>query len=340
MFFYTLTFKRKILLSLLLVFTGIVVIDIALFFYVNSHTTRDYFINNKFSKIKHFELNNTFQKDIIFIGSSRTFYHISTEIFKGNNIDIYNLGIAGAGLEDYPAVIPKVIKSQPKKVVISLPVPKLFEELVISQYTSPTVEEMKYYYDIDKIKFVKSLYIWAINRHVFLKHSEAIFYRIKSLYSKFDNSKVNELTKNDASKDLNYSKLVSCNIFDIKQISDNHQTLKCTNGDGILIGTSKPNKRDNVNINLSGLNQDTISFLSRIIKELKDNDIDIDIILEPIVNSKYQYDLENIKKNIDGARIIDLTNYSLSSNMWAGGHLNYKGRNQYSKSLNTIYSDN
>jgi hypothetical protein len=340
MSFYTLTFKRKILLSLILVFTGIVLIDFALYLYASSHTTRDYFINNKFSKIKHFELNNTINKDIIFIGSSRTFYHISTEIFKSNNIDIYNFGISGAGLEDYPTVIPKVIESQPKKVVISLPVPKLFEEMVISQYTSPTLEEMKYYYDIDKIKFFKSLYIWAINRHVFLAYSESIFYKIKSFYSKFDPIKVNVVAKNDNNKDLNYSKLVGCNVFDIKQISDNHQTLKCNNGDGVLIGISQPDKKNNVNNDLSDLNQDTISFLSRMIKEIKDNNIDIDIILEPIVNSQYHYDLENIKRNTEGARIIDLTNYSLNSNLWVGGHLNYKGRNQYSQYLTSIYSDN
>jgi hypothetical protein len=335
---YTLTFKRKLLISFLMILIGIAIIDISLYFIESIKSTKISFINKKSSKVRHFELNHPTGKDIIFLGSSRTFYHISTEVFKSNNIDIYNFGIPGVDFEDYPTLLPLVIDTRPKKVVISIPVNKLYEKLSISSY--PSIEEMKYYYDIDKIFFLQSLYQWSINRHLFLQYLEPIFYKIQSFYSKFD-SKNNVMHYGVGAITSNYSNLLGCKVFEIKNNGINRQTLKCTNGDGALTGELL-NKRDDISsVNLTDLNQDSISFLLRIIKKLTTS-ADVTIILEPVLHNKYQYDVNHIREVFKGASILDLTNHDITTKeeMWFDAkHLNYKGRVLYSQYLASILSN-
>ena len=97
MSFYTLTFKRKIFLSLFLVFCGFFLLDFTLHIVsMNQKTTKiTYLPQYKQSKSKFFELNEPHEKNIIFVGSSRTYYHISTNVFKNENINIFNFGVTG-----------------------------------------------------------------------------------------------------------------------------------------------------------------------------------------------------------------------------------------------------
>jgi hypothetical protein len=321
-----------------MILTGIAVIDISLYFIENIKSTKTSFINKKSSKIRHFELNSPTEKDIIFLGSSRTFYHISTKVFKNNDIDIYNFGIPGVDFEDYPTLLPLVIDARPKEIVISIPVNKLYEKLGISSY--PSIEEMKYLYNIDKSLFLKSLHQWVVNRHLFLQYLEPIFYKIQALYSKFD-SKNNLEYQGVGAVVSNYFNLLDCTVFEIKNNGVNRQTLKCTNGDGALTGELL-NKRDDISsVNLTDLNQDSISFLLRIIKKLTTS-ADVTIILEPVLHNKYQYDVNHIRKVFKGASILDLTNHDITTKeeMWFDAkHLNYKGRVLYSQYLASILSN-
>ena len=345
--FYTLTFKNKILLSFLLIFLSLIVLDISLYFIAKSKTTKISFINNKFSKTRHFQLNKTDNKDIIFIGSSKTYYHISTNIFKKNRINIYNFGIEGAKYEDFPSLLKYIKSKKPKKIIISLSVDKLFSKLNISKF--PTLEEIKYYYDIDKIKFLKSLKQWIINRHLFLQYSEPIFYNLKSIYKMFEgNNKINisynsnykkiknkKILFND--KDKNYSKLVGCDDFDIKKNSNTKIVLKCTNGDGILIG----NSIENIKIKkteLKNLDLQAIKYFQKIINSIDRKKVNVSIILEPILHNNYTYNLVDIKKQFLNLNIIDLTNLNIKDSFWAdNNHFNYKGRDQYSEYLSRIF---
>lgn len=103
--FYTLDFKKKIFLCLFLVAFAMVGLDIVLYVFSNISTSKTNFVNSsKVSKAKHFELNNINKKDLVFVGSSRTFYHISTNIFKNANVKIYNFGVSGNFISDYPFI--------------------------------------------------------------------------------------------------------------------------------------------------------------------------------------------------------------------------------------------
>ena len=182
--FCILDFKKKVFLCLCLVASLILLLDIGLYYIANHKTTETYFFDNKISKMRHFQLNNTKAKDMVFIGSSRTLHHISTQIFKDNNLSIYNFGIPGNGLWDYPFIVDNMINYKPKKVIINIRASDLFEDIRIANLTT---SEMKALYGTDKILALKSLPSFLKNKHIFLRHSESIYYRIKTFYEKFDN---------------------------------------------------------------------------------------------------------------------------------------------------------
>lgn len=339
--FYTLTFKKKILISFILILANIIIIDIGLYFIAKMKSTKATFIDDKFSKINHFKLNSPKNKDIIFIGSSRTFYHISTNTFKKNNIEVYNLGISGAQFEDYPTLVPHLKNINSKNIIISLSVNSLYEKLNVSKF--PSLYEISYYYDIDKIKFLKSLNQWIINRHLFLQYSEPIFYKIKSLYEKFEPIKKNKAQemeyttkKLNISKSINYSELANCDVFDMKHIADKRIAIKCTNGDGVLVG----NNIENINTNrteLNQFNQQSVKYLKKIINDIETKKTKVSIVLEPIFHNKYTYNISHIKKEFSNTEIIDLTNLEIQDDYWVdNGHLNYKGKEQYSQYLSEL----
>ena len=337
---YTLTFRKKIILSFLMILGSLIVLDIGLYFVEKMKSTKTTFINNKFSKINHFKLNNPKDKDIIFLGSSRTFYHISTNTFSKNHINIYNLGISGAQFEDYPTLIPHVNAVNPKEIIISLSVNRLYNKLKVSKY--PTLDEIEYYYNIDKIKFLQSLKQWIINRHLFLQYSEPIFYKVKSIYEEFDtqekkaNTEILNSKKLFIDKSINYSTLVNCKVFNVKQIADTQITLKCTDGDGILIGRNI--KNNNINTKeLKKFNQQSIKFLQKLIANINKERTKVSIILEPILHNTFSYNLNDIKKQFKDIKILDLTNLKIQDSFWSdNSHLNYQGREKYSQYLSDI----
>jgi len=332
--FYTLTFKKKILLSFILIVVNLIIIDIGLYFFAKAKSSKTTFINDKFSKIRHFKLNNPNKKEIVFIGSSRTFYQIATNTFKEHGLDIYNFGVSGIQFYGYPTLIPHINKAHPKEVIISLQVSILFEKLEVAEY--PTFEEIRYYYDIDKIKFLQAIKQWITNRHLFLQHSETIFYKIKSTYSKFEPHHKEPFNKEQGTHTpVDYSKLANCMVYDLKERGENHKILKCTNGDGVLIG-SHVDISTVEHKNLKVLNKQTIKYFQKLVENIDQNQTKVSIVLEPIFHNAYSYDFNEIQKQFKNIRIIDLTSFNVPDSYWSdNAHLNYKGRAEYSQYLST-----
>ena len=140
--FYTLDFKKKIFLCLSLVVFAMVGLDVVLYVFVESRTSKKNFVDNKISKAEHFKLNSEKQKDIVFVGSSRTFNHISTNIFKENNIGIYNFGVSGNSIGDYPFIVNAIKKVGTKEIVISIRVSDLFKDYIERDVKIYTTDEL------------------------------------------------------------------------------------------------------------------------------------------------------------------------------------------------------
>lgn len=333
---YTSTSKR-IKFSILLFFFSFIVtivfVDLLLGYYASTKTTSKSFITEKQSKIKHCALNNPIDKDIIFIGSSRTFYHISTNEFKKNGMDIYNRGVSNNAVEDYAAFVHKAITYKPKAIVISLEVNELFKPLPLASY--PTYDDLKSYFATMDSKYLASASLrWIQNFHSLLRYSESIYLKIKSFYNKYEISAVDKNTFYRNTKRINYDDISDCHLFSKKFVSDDFITTKCENGDGILFGNNLPSG-DQKNVNLTALNHKTLDFVNYLIKEINQNGIKPIVILEPVCQyyTKYNYDFKDIQTSID-AIMMDLTELNTSKEMWADArHFNNEGRLFYSKRL-------
>lgn len=338
--FCILDFKKKVFLCLCLVASLILLLDIGLYYIANHKTTETYFFDNKISKMRHFQLNNTKAKDMVFIGSSRTLHHISTQIFKDNNLSIYNFGIPGNGLWDYPFIVDNMINYKPKKVIINIRASDLFEDIRIANLTT---SEMKALYGTDKILALKSLPSFLKNKHIFLRHSESIYYRIKTFYEKFDNKAADAIktTKIDIKSDC---KSIQTKFIERNMTKDGIMIVdKCSNGDSVLFAYAIPRENFGKNLELKTLNYNTIKYLQNfIIDPLLRNDIEVTILLEPIFDgTSLHYDINSIKEAIKGAKVIDLTSFKFSDDELADWeHINNLGRKKYSNYLIELYKSN
>ena len=342
--FYILTFKKKIILFFLLVLVFLSIVNISLVFISKLRTTETNFINEKFSKIQHFNLNKTENLDLVFVGSSKTFYHISSNLFEKNNISVFNLGIGKMLYPDYPSVLSNILIKKPKKVVISISVYSLYDRFLGPHY--PTFEELAYYFELDKPMFIYAIKQYFINMHTLLRFSEGIYYRLYSIYESFNFSlsekdNINSIVSDNSlilQNNAFYSKTLGCDVFDTTRHNNNLIILKCTNGDGILLGENKV--KENYNFEIKNLNTKVTKYLKKLINKLTSKDIDLTIILEPLFEN-YTYSFEDIKKEFPNANIIDLTNLHIDKFKWAdSGHFNYLGRKEYTNLLIHMYKNN
>lgn len=326
--FYILTFKNKIIFCFILIFLCMVIVNLLLFIMINLKSTKQTFVNNKYSKIKHYKLNSTNEKDFVFIGSSRTVYHISTNTFNKKGLDVYNLGISGLGIEDYPKLIDEIIPQKPKNVVLSVSINTLYEKLPIPKY--PTFIDLKYLFIVDKKLFIESFIEYIKSFNLFLEYSETIYSKIITFYEKFNSNKKIYSDNNEINTLLN----LDCKIFDLKKLANDILNIKCTNGDGILLGNNV------VFDNKKTINKKTILFLKMMLDELKNSNINVILIFEPVLKCNCNYDLNLIKKEFFEYQIYDLTNFTIQESFWADdGHLNNTGRIIYSEYLSTLLKE-
>ena len=348
--FYTLDFKKKIFLCLFLVAFAMVGLDIVLYAFAGNSTSKTNFVDNKISKAEHFKLNSEKPKDIVFVGSSRTLHHVSTSIFAGNNISIYNFGVSGNFIRDYPYISNVIKKVGAKEVVISLRVSSLFEDFIERGIKIYTTDELMANFGTSKLMLFRTLPEYFASFHLFLRYSEAIYNRLNVFYNVFDpKNKIADLVTNNEKHPLFNIKMDSdCNLSNIREI-DSKFTMnkklivaKCTNGDSILFANALPRGNYGKVLDLKELNSNTLKYMQNyIIDPLVKDGMKVVILLEPIFDgTRLQYDINEITSAIKNAKIIDLTNLNFSDEELSDWeHLNYLGRKRYSEFLVKLYLD-
>jgi hypothetical protein len=326
--FYILTFKQKIIVAFLIVLSLFITLNELLYYMVNHKINKEYYIDKKVAKIQHFQLNEPFNKDIVFIGSSRTSINISSTVFNETGLKTYNLGVSARHIEDFYYYIPFMKRYKPKVVIISEPVYVLYKSLPLP--SEPTLVDLQAYWKLDKIYFLKSLILYIKNLNLFYVYSENIFYKLKQVYNKFN-------IKNDeqqASKNMNLSTdAVNCKIVNLQSHKHNLMDGKCANGDSFMLGNfpTKTSKKEKI---LNKLNEQTISFINKFSKVLKDSGIKFVFILEPTVFEHYSYDLTDINKNLKNTEVVDFSNLEIPKKMISeSNHFNIYGKYYYSKIL-------
>ena len=224
--FYTLDFKKKIFLCLFLVAFAMVGLDVVLYVFAGNSTSKTNFVDNKISKAEHFKLNSEKPKDIVFVGSSRTLHHISTSIFAGNNISIYNFGVSGNFIRDYPYISNVIKKVGAKEVVISLRVSGLFEDFIERGIKIYTTDELMANFGTNKMTFLKTLPDFFARPHLFLRYSEGIYNRIVGFYGKFTPDNKTKASSFEAKNTFDVKAHSDCDLININEINSNATKIK------------------------------------------------------------------------------------------------------------------
>ena len=321
--------KQNLLISLLLILLAFIFIDVALLVFTKLKTSKKTFIEDKKSKILHFEYNKKENRDIVFLGSSRTIYHISTNYFKSQQVDIYNFGVSGNYLTDYPSLIYKILEQKPKNIVINLSINDLF--VMSDEIKRPLMNDLKFYWNMhNKSLFFNALFYWGVNLHTFLAYSEPIVVRIKKNYDKFEpQNNIESQEKVPVKSNINTQ--YDCDVFS-KQTIGKKIILKCSNGDGILLGEGSNFKQKEKKM-LNKVNSIAIEILSQYIKIIKDAGINPIIIFEPILNNHFVYNKQEVKTLVK-TTVLDLTNEKIKDKFWVDeNHLNIEGRRMYSMKI-------
>ncbi|WP_149707616.1 hypothetical protein [Campylobacter concisus] len=322
-------------------------LDVVLYVFAESRTSKKNFVDNKISKAEHFKLNSEKQKDIVFVGSSRTFNHISTNIFKENNIGIYNFGVSGNFIGDYPFIVNAIKKVGAKEVVINIRVSNLFKDYIERDVKIYTTDELMANFGTNKIMFLKTLLDYLASLHLFLRYSEAIYNRVVMAYGKFTPKTATNVNNFSVESFFNIEANSDCELINTSEVNSNFTkskkiiVAKCSNGDNILFANTIPRENSGIT-NLKGINLNTLKYMQNyIIDPLVKDDIKVIVLLEPIFDgTRLQYNINEIASVIKSAKIVDLTNLKFSDEELSDWeHFNYLGRKRYSEFLVKLYLD-
>ena len=326
------------ILALLFGFT--VAADCALNIFVHFYTNKTRFIDNKQSKFLH--MRNFHPEDAVFIGSSFTKNHISTNFFQTKGWSTYNLGISGRLLADFPSMAAEAMKAKPKFIVFNISVDEIFSPPK-SDYVY--LQDLLAYFQSEQSSsfLLKSLYQYLLGLHTLNQYREAIYERIAGFLPKIDRILGHESASAKAN-DQEYSpaqlasyqeqlqKAPDCDTFK-KAVYSRMTVVTCTNGDGLQYGLvdfakshrSHPTPLEKPNKNSIRLLNKVLSMASATSKPL--------VVLTPVWEENYQYNLQELQSQIQ-APVIDLTQTIFTDEEWCdAGHFNYYGRLKYSEVL-------
>lgn len=282
------------------------------------------------------------RKDAIFIGSSRTLYHISTAIMKKHGLSIYNFGVSGRYLADYPSMIDLAIKMKPIAIILCLEPSELYEKLSI-----PKDVDLK---DIVSYKnsnvsydyIFQSLVSYVKNSFLINRYSTNIYTRLLHFYRTFEPNNTHHLRVRNAlinplfinSRHNFNNTFVKCKIFRVAVLKKMHQAM-CTNGDGVLEGNNIYEDHQSSNKKYTNFNQNSYKLLYYLVSKIKNNHIKVVLVFPPQFHSNSTRVVKKeIKLNIESTPIINFTNMELPDCAWANeGHLNIYGRATYSNIL-------
>lgn len=297
------------------------VLTLSLFFELDKYmANKGYFILHKISKASHMlEYTKNHQNDIIFIGHSKAQNHISTAIFKQHNINIYTYGVSAVSFSDYPYMVAKAIKTNPKKIVIDISPSMIYDGNRLPKMQQPTFTDM--------LEQIKATGLPALSKNLLdifpLKFYVDRYFRLLST----DLNKVNTEVDTLISK---YNYTPDCEIFNY--YGDKRILTLCTNGNGTVWYNNI--SREPTTVQLRTFNKATVDLLNHMLNEIRKHGIEAYILLEAVeYNKTYDFDINDIYKNIHIKKnhIIDSSYLTFDNDQWADDeHINGKGKEKFS----------
>lgn len=301
-----------------------------------------FFAWDKYVIVKNMFMNAKGSKlDAVFIGSSRVQFHISTYLFKKNNIAVYNLGINGKYLGDYPWIVKQVIILHPKSIVISISVDELYKKIEVPFV--PALTDIKSYILTKQSSYyiLQAMIVYLKNLNPVYLFSSVLYSRMQRLFDHLSgynflsmpNTAIAEKKFLPSGKQIDCTPMIIDGGIRIKSGVKVYETLvECTNGDGIWFGQNLDSEMKHVNIvyENSNINKGTLRLLNYVLDMAQKNGIKPIVVLLPSFNTTYFYG-DDFLKSLIRARVIDFSNISVPCDYWMDHlHFNYKGRAYYS----------
>lgn len=260
--------------------------------------------------------------DFVFVGNSRTKFHINSTIINSITHDkVLNIGIPSDYFQFWANVFDLAIKSRPKNIVLSINAEDLYQNIYYGQGSNIST-----YGNFSALK-------------VFVRTRDCNYEN----FSAFFNASINNLIDLTPSYYWFYS-IIYGSKFGIKDdcVRNNMGTqdvFYCSNNDGYIL-TTVPAPIESttfINYSVQQVNHSSYEYLSSLIETAKTNKINVYLVLLPSYRVKSIINTINLEK-LFGVKIINMSNFlveSTDTNYWAynGYHLNRAGSILFSTNL-------
>ncbi|MGE4297506.1 MAG: hypothetical protein AB7E47_05700 [Desulfovibrionaceae bacterium] len=341
--------RRGVLLFFATVVLAMVALDVALDTYVRRNTTASRFIDESRSKAAHMRLHlHGAVPDMVVVGSSNTMYHISTQAFAEAGLTVYNLGVAGQDLVNYPSLVADAAATGTRVVALGLTAGVFFLDQ-LSYARISDLRDLRALWAVDAPWNIRWLGVKdSVRRmHSLLVYSNPMYIRLRQLCARFDApgpagaAAAPVPDGGAAAPDAPGAPggapvipaRVDCDIFDVNRVSPYKTVTKCTNGDGIIFGSLPPQAVPPGSVKAGALNRDYVRLLAYCIDIIRRAGSQPLVVLYPGGGRVDEAGLAAIRAAV-AAPVIDDSGYDPSPDMWAdSAHLNYHGRLRYSRRL-------
>lgn len=262
--------------------------------------------------------------EVVFLGSSRTRYHVNTSWLTQQGLSAYNAGVAGQYPDVWPYMLQYLWQFKPHDIVFSLPLKQL--------YAPRFFNTQEPYHWVD---FRALLKVRPSQGEVFQGFKKWLMSVINPLssYVNFLDFTIKHAIK-PPRHSLSLERRLGCHVASLKPYHAG-AIYQCTSGDGILDFSDVPTQSMKT-ISLSGLNIQSVAFLNEIFTAVRKKGVKPILVLTPFLYQRYVYDPNDLLQ-LKNVTIIDLTN-TLNKpedrKLWANlEHFNAAGRNVYTKML-------
>lgn len=330
-------FRRRapFLAAIATTFTVLLGVDVALRVYVVQRTTANRFIDNKDSKFRHY-LAQPFPRspDAVFIGSSLTKNHISTDVFRGRGWVVYNMGISGRLLGDYPSMAENALRRNPRVVVLNLSASDLLTP-PSSEFTHFTDLLAQWRAGLPWATLLSSAGNFLEGRHLLHYYRAPLYENVAASFRRLAPPPAAVAARREDRAPAfadQVNRTPDCDVFK-RATYDSEVVLTCTNGDGVQLGRFDPSLDPIPDEPPAGPpNESSLRLLREVVAEIGKSAKPI-VVIQPSRRKSPPLDIKAIEARI-GAPLIDLRTDVFSNSDWSdGGHFNLFGREKYSKLL-------
>ncbi len=354
---------RRWALLLGLVLLGLLLADAALLLYARHRISPNSYVEDAPSKAEHMRLRLGGKRpDIVFVGSSRTLHHISSAVFEQAGWTVYNYGISGHQIVNYPFMAGAAADLKPTYVALGVTI-SAFANPDIAVPSRPTLADLKALYATGQPLGLLAATTgkWLANLHLLNYYSQVVNLRLRPLFERLDVPLAPEPRRpakpvgqgerhaapapGDAAPGAAAGAPPAqaapmpapgdpcdCTPFEMLTDKAGMRIVKCTNGDAVLFGSFWVDGKDR-SFTWKGFHEPYLALLNHCLDLIRARGARPVVILEPFHRLRGDYDLAAIRKAVR-APVLDFTRFPLPDALWADpGHLNNAGRLVFSRAL-------